>query len=357
MTTWDALTTTLGDLLGELPDGTVLDLMPADRPYGGFSVRFFQNGDALTLGVTGGPDWDGGAPEDAERRFRADGWQPPDETDPEWSASLAWPAPAADYRRLAGQVTGVLRDILGVADPADLTYVHYSVDPDAPDAVPPPLGLDRLESTYFAAVGPSDSRQRPAALLRRHRIGHRVVDEALNTDGVWRRTGTLDRADLGELDEDLVELAPAEAAAVEAGWPNRSAGSTAAPAGGPAGDGPRWSRPPRDGQGRPRVPDAPLGAEERAAVSRYLREAPTVAIVMGFDPDPFQPGDAAAVPGHLHTDGTWLWSEAEAYFAERYGIPPDDGLLAHIRDRNYRWPAEGDIDPAAMDRAVRLAGG
>jgi hypothetical protein len=72
--------------------------------------------------------------------------------------------------------------------------------------------------------------------------------------------------------------------------------------------------------------------------------------VFGFDEDPWDPDRPAVVPVSIHTDGEWVWSESEAYFAERYGIPPDPEFLAHIKERDYRWP---DLDEATLERAAR----
>jgi hypothetical protein len=86
-------------------------------------------------------------------------------------------------------------------------------------------------------------------------------------------------------------------------------------------------------------------------VVAYLREAPIVVAGFGFDPDPYDPEGAEVVPLHLHTDGAWVWSASLGYFAERYGMPPEPDLLAHIEQRGYRWP---ELDRAALERVSRL---
>ncbi|GAA4504984.1 hypothetical protein GCM10023191_060110 [Actinoallomurus oryzae] len=106
---------------------------------------------------------------------------------------------------------------------------------------------------------------------------------------------------------------------------------------------------PQDASGRA-VPAGPgLETEERAALVRYLTEAPLVAVAWGYDPDPFDPDRPEVVPLNLHTDGTWVWSEGLAYFADRYGIAPEPDLLAAIRQRGYRPP---EVDEATVHRAA-----
>jgi hypothetical protein len=83
-----------------------------------------------------------------------------------------------------------------------------------------------------------------------------------------------------------------------------------------------------------------------------------VAYLYGGDPlltgsvpldDAVDPGRAKAVPARLLTDGLWIWEEAWAYYLERYGIPPEAELVAHIRNRRYQLPL---VDGAALHRAL-----
>ncbi|MEO3927568.1 hypothetical protein ABGB07_27410 [Micromonosporaceae bacterium B7E4] len=121
-----------------------------------------------------------------------------------------------------------------------------------------------------------------------------------------------------------------------------------------ADDEPRFAavRFDRDRAGRPVPPARRLEYAERAAVVAYLRESPVVVANWGYDPDPLDPEHTEVVPAHLHTDGRWVWPESLAYFAERYGVPPEPELLAHIEERRYEWPAE--VDDEILDRIGRL---
>lgn len=199
------------------------------------------------------------------------------------------------------------------------------------------------EVTYFVRLGGGDTLDRPKGVLRRITAGHRVVDQSLGHDGEWHPTLAIDDAEIGELDDRLVPVSESEAEALVRGWTARD-----------GTDGElRLSRVERDGDGRPVTPGrAPLERDERHAVARYLSESPMVTAVLGMDHDPLDPGRPEIVPLHIHTDGVWVWSESESYFAGRYGIAPDPELLAHIRRRQYRCPAA--VDAETMRRAARL---
>src|SRR5262249_12672004 len=60
------------------------------------------------------------------------------------------------------------------------------------------------------------------------------------------------------------------------------------------------------------------------------------------------PEHGQTVPNTFRTDGRWIWSDAAAYYLHRYGLAPDPGLLAYIREREYVMPT---VDGAAQHRA------
>ncbi|MFD0540822.1 hypothetical protein ACFQY7_50440 [Actinomadura luteofluorescens] len=46
------------------------------------------------------------------------------------------------------------------------------------------------------------------------------------------------------------------------------------------------------------------------------------------------------MPLTFHTDGTWVWSGAVAYYLTEHGVPPEPDLVAHIRaagSASPRW--------------------
>jgi hypothetical protein len=87
-------------------------------------------------------------PDASERRIGELGWRPPEldwqqrGTSPNWRFELAWPAPAAAYRRLGEDIVTIWRDVFGLASPAQLRYRAFRAGPRAPTVVPlPELGL------------------------------------------------------------------------------------------------------------------------------------------------------------------------------------------------------------------------
>ncbi|WP_460807737.1 hypothetical protein [Micromonospora zhanjiangensis] len=54
---------------------------------------------------------------------------------------------------------------------------------------------------------------------------------------------------------------------------------------------------------------------------------------------------------NMRTDGEWVWSESLAYFADRYGVPPEPDFLRHMAQRQYRL---SEVDQERLDRAVAL---
>jgi hypothetical protein len=61
-----------------------------------------------------------------------------------------------------------------------------------------------------------------------------------------------------------------------------------------------------------------------------------------------------AVPASFRTDGTWVWSDAAAYYLDAHGLRPDPDLLDHIRARGYVRPA---VDGVALHRAMAVLRG
>ncbi|MER7415945.1 hypothetical protein ABT346_04015 [Micromonospora peucetia] len=50
----------------------------------------------------------------------------------------------------------------------------------------------------------------------------------------------------------------------------------------------------------------------------------------------------AVVPLNVRTDGTWIWSDAVAYYLREYQLRPDERLVTHAEDVGYRMvPLDG----------------
>jgi hypothetical protein len=71
------------------------------------------------------------------------GWQPPEDPTHNWRVRLPWPASSAGYRRLADMSVGALRDVYGVAGPADVTADAWVDGTEEPLELPH-LGLRRV---------------------------------------------------------------------------------------------------------------------------------------------------------------------------------------------------------------------
>ncbi|MGI5203932.1 glycohydrolase toxin TNT-related protein [Spirillospora sp. CA-108201] len=99
---------------------------------------------------------------------------------------------------------------------------------------------------------------------------------------------------------------------------------------------------------RPAVSRPPVPPDEAGRVAEYLRQAPTVMAARSNAPDRLDPSRGAAVPLTFHTDGTWVWSGAVAYYLTEHGVPPEPDLVAHIRAGGFRVP---DVDEGTMDAA------
>lgn len=97
----------------------------------------------------------------------------------------------------------------------------------------------------------------------------------------------------------------------------------------------------------PVVNRAPVPPEEVRGLLSYLYRAPVVWFRHGLHPDIFAPAAAPDVPDAFHTDGSWIWPAAVPHYLRKYGLPPEDELLAHIRAAGHR--------PPYVDRVVRQA--
>jgi hypothetical protein len=214
------------------------------------------------------------------------------------------------------------------------------------------------EPTYYARLGRKDTVERPKGLIRRVHTQPYPSDQVLRRDGEWHSTDVLERAALGDLLDELVEIPAEQAAEIASRWravTDRLEHDLTAQGRGELGL--RLARSvdtQRDAQGQPVSTGEPLDQFDRVSVGRYLKNAPVVVAAHGFDVDPFDPARPEVVPLHIHTDGLWVWSESLAYFATVYGIGPEPELLAHLRQRQYRLP---EVDREVLRQAARLAVG
>jgi hypothetical protein len=105
-------------------------------------------------------------------------------------------------------------------------------------------------------------------------------------------------------------------------------------------DGPRFS------------PEHPRLAEAEAEkVARYLREAEPVLVSSALMDDVVDGTRQYCVPVNFRTDGTWIWADASAYYAQAHLLEPDPELLAHIRSNDHTLPL---VDGVAVHRALEI---
>ena len=106
--------------------------------------------------------------------------------------------------------------------------------------------------------------------------------------------------------------------------------------------------------GRPAVSRPPVPPDETDRVIEYLRRGPVVMAARSYAPDRLDPARGDAVPLTFHTDGTWVWSGAVAYYLDEHGVPPEADLVAHIRANGFEVPA---VDDDTMDAANAVVTG
>ncbi len=96
---------------------------------------------------------------------------------------------------------------------------------------------------------------------------------------------------------------------------------------------------------------ARLDTEEAARVARYLGQGEPLLVTTARMDDVVDTTRAGAVPMNFRTDGTWIWTEASAYYAAEHLLEPDPRLLARIREEGYACPA---VDGVALHRALQV---
>ncbi|ATE57452.1 hypothetical protein [Actinosynnema pretiosum] len=96
-----------------------------------------------------------------------------------------------------------------------------------------------------------------------------------------------------------------------------------------------------------------LHPDERQLVLSYLNNAVAVLTGRGLEVDRLDPAHPETVPSVFLTDGRWVWAGMIAYYLERHDLPPEPGLLAHIRSQRYLLPER--VSSVARARALSYA--
>jgi hypothetical protein len=94
----------------------------------------------------------------------------------------------------------------------------------------------------------------------------------------------------------------------------------------------------------PRLDDA-----ERDRVAAYLTAGAPILLTTALSPDVLDPARGKVVGASFRTDGTWVWSDALAYYVRVHGLAPEDDLLQWIRSLSYHY---GAPDEATLDAAL-----
>jgi hypothetical protein len=366
VTDWPALAETLTRVLAALPDRGVLQVVESARPDEGRYVQAERRAGALRVEASGQAPLAGEDLPIHADRLAAAGWSAAD--DPHsfnwWlTLDLTGSVDPTAYREVAGRAVAALRDGFDIGSPGELAYRAWR-DGTLEQLVYADLGLPAVEVRYYAWLSlPGDTLDKPTALLRRLRVGPRVVDQAYTRDLRWSPSDTLGEVERNELAGRAEPISRSAAVGIIQRRRERARATAAAPppagqpvAGGPPAAGLREATAPtgqRDAAGDLVLP-ARLDEAERGWVVMYLRQAPVLAAAFGFDPDPFRPDRPEVVPINIHTDGEWVWSEALAYYAEQYGFAPEPDLLQHIRSRGYRAP---DLPEETLNRLARQVRG
>lgn len=98
--------------------------------------------------------------------------------------------------------------------------------------------------------------------------------------------------------------------------------------------------------------DHPLLADDEVdKVMQYLLGGEPLLVTDGLMDDILDSTQLLCVPMSFRTDGTWVWNEASAYYAEQYWLEPDARLLAQMRSNGYVPPA---VDGVARHRALKI---
>ncbi|WP_062993728.1 TY-Chap domain-containing protein [Nocardia anaemiae] len=208
MTGWDEFTDRLADQLALLPAGAVVSIREAVPNSGRRRYAQFYQTDTELCAELPGPDMlDPEVRADAAGlRHIADlGWQPPAGRDSwNWSYNVAWPAPRADYRRLATMIASGLRDAFGLASPAQLTYTAWNENKGNADLALPLLGLEPTPDE----AGSATDRELPVRPKRRLLLS---LSGGLDHDRLEQLRDTLVLSRRGRLDDpDAVQFGARE---------------------------------------------------------------------------------------------------------------------------------------------------
>jgi hypothetical protein len=94
-----------------------------------------------------------------------------------------------------------------------------------------------------------------------------------------------------------------------------------------------------------------LDGDDRTRVLAYLDGGTALLSAPEHADDVLSPERHGVVPTVCRTDGTWIWTDAVAYYLREHGLAPDRELLWHIRAVGYARPV---VDAVAAHRALSV---
>jgi nicrotizing toxin Mtb-like protein len=97
-----------------------------------------------------------------------------------------------------------------------------------------------------------------------------------------------------------------------------------------------------------------LPLAEKWMVINYLYGGEILLRASSASPDEVDPQRQPEVPKQFHTDGTWVWPLAMAYYLEEHDIAPPRDFLDHIRRNSYQPPEVVAERAAAEAKALVL---
>ncbi|MFC3452619.1 hypothetical protein [Amycolatopsis speibonae] len=89
--------------------------------------------------------------------------------------------------------------------------------------------------------------------------------------------------------------------------------------------------------------------DTRNALISYLGSGTALLVTTAMLEDVVDTAQGAVVPTSFRTDGTWVWTDAVAYYLEHHQLAPDPELVAHIEAAGGPPSA---VDSVALGRAM-----
>ncbi|MFD8750118.1 hypothetical protein ACFV0O_03925 [Kitasatospora sp. NPDC059577] len=91
---------------------------------------------------------------------------------------------------------------------------------------------------------------------------------------------------------------------------------------------------------------------EREALAAYLASAVVVLMTPSLMADVLDPERPGGVPMNYRCDGRWIWTDTVTYYLDRYGLAPEPGLLAYVRERLAAGEAPAPLASEVRERVV-----